>query len=276
MVPMSDRNPRVVSALKLTKASERRSVGRFLAEGINAIVAATPTGLVEEVFVTQEALARNPEVIDALPDSVPVYCVSARAVKGMSETVTPQGIVAVCSNSELELRTVLAELPDRAIVAVLVDVNEPGNAGAIMRVADAAGAGAVVLAGDSVDPTNGKAIRASAGSFFHLPVVRHRSTTDLLAELADAGFWTCATSARGEHSLVNLHEAINDKPRVAWLFGNEAHGLHDDVIESANTSVNIPIFGRAESLNLATAAALCLYESARVVRGLNSHGSGTV
>ncbi|MDN5547139.1 MAG: RNA methyltransferase, partial [Rhodococcus sp. (in: high G+C Gram-positive bacteria)] len=153
---------------------------------------------------------------------------------------------------------------------VPVEVNEPGNAGTVIRIADAVGADAAILAGDSVDPHNGKVVRSSAGSLFHLPVVRDRDTVSVIEQIHAAGIQILATAADGEVDLDEADELLS-KP-TAWLFGNEAHGLDPAIAAQADHRVRIPIHGRAESLNLATAAAICLYASARVQNRATDHG----
>ena len=151
------------------------------------------------------------------------------------------------------------------LLAVLVEPNDPGNLGTIIRTADAAGADAVVLDG-GVDPYNGKAVRASAGSLFHLPVL-DCPVADLLAGAAAAGIRVLATTARADRTLDDLTDDGSLGGPTAWLFGNEAHGLPDAVLAAVDETVRVPIYGAAESLNLAAAAAVCLYASARAQRG---------
>jgi TrmH family RNA methyltransferase len=184
--------------------------------------------------------------------------VSETELADIADAVTPQGIVARCRSV---VRPIEALPPAARLVAVGVDVRDPGNAGSIIRAADAAGADAVVFAGDSVDPQNPKAVRATVGSLFHLPVIVDRDTPAVLAALRASGLTLLAADAGGE---ADLFETDLDVPS-AWLFGNEAHGL-GHVAASADTRVAIPIYGRAESLNLATAAAVCLYASAQAQR----------
>jgi RNA methyltransferase, TrmH family len=143
---------------------------------------------------------------------------------------------------------------------VCADVRDPGNAGAVIRCADAVGADAVVLAGDSVDPLNPKAVRASAGSLFHLPIVVHRDVAEVVDELRSRGLQVFAADGAGDMSIFDTR--IDPVPPTAWIFGNEAWGLPEDVRSLADVVVSVPIFGRAESLNLATAAAVCLYATA--------------
>jgi RNA methyltransferase, TrmH family len=175
----------------------------------------------------------------------------------LSDTVTPVGLVAVCSLPQTSLADVLAAQPRLVLVAVAV--SEPGNAGTLIRLADAMGADAVVLAGHGVDPYNGKCLRASAGSIFSLPVLEVTETGDLIAALQGIGVRVLATTVDGE---VSLDDVELTKP-TAWLFGPEAHGLASDVAALADVRVQIPMRGGAESLNVAAAAAICLYQSAR-------------
>ena len=147
-------------------------------------------------------------------------------------------------------------------MAICADVRDPGNAGTVIRCADAAGADAVVLAGSSVDLYNSKTIRASVGSAFHLPVAVEPSAEAAVRAAREAGLTVLAADGAGE---VGLYDADLTGP-TAWLFGNEAWGLPPELAQLADHRVAIPIHGRAESLNLSTAAALCLYESARSQR----------
>jgi TrmH family RNA methyltransferase len=151
------------------------------------------------------------------------------------------------------------------LVAVLVEPNDPGNLGAILRTADAAGADAVVVAG-GVDPYNGKAVRASAGSLFHLPVIESSE----LPLLRRAGLRLLATTGAGTDDLDDLEDGGSLAAPTAWLFGSEAHGLPPAALAAADATVRVPIHGRAESLNLAAAAAVCLYASARAQRRTRS------
>jgi len=259
--PLTERTPRVVSAVKLLRTADRRKAGRFLAEGENSVGEALATAVVHEVFVTEAAAARYHGLLDAAHRrGVRVCTVTERAATRLSDTVTPPGIVAVCDLLDVPLARALT--PSPRLLAVPVGIAEPGNAGTVIRVADAVGADAVVLAGDSVDPHNGKCVRASAGSVFHLPLARERDTGTVLDALAAAGLQVLATAADGEVDLDDADELL--AAPTAWLFGNEAHGLDPAVAARADHRVRIPIRGRAESLNLATAASICLYASARV------------
>ncbi len=240
----------------------RAAAGEFLAEGPQAVRAGLLHGDVREVFGTAAAAQRHPD----LPQLAGVRwtLVEADVVETLADTVRPQGVVARCAMPDTGLPQVLARRP--RLVAVCVDVRDPGNAGTVIRCADAAGAGAVVLAGDSVDSWNPKAVRASAGSVFHLDVVADRDTSAVLDALRTAGLRLLAADGSGPTDLDELADAGGLAAPTAWIFGNEAHGLPAPVRERADDVVRVPIRGLAESLNLATAAAVCLYASARALR----------
>lgn len=186
---------------------------------------------------------------------VPVSTVTDRAMAGLADTVTPQGVVAVCALVDRPLTDVLAGEP--RLVAVLVGVSDPGNAGTVIRVADAAGANAVILAGDAVDPHNGKCVRASTGSVFHVPIAR-APVAEVLDACRAAGLRLIAADG---YATAELTPGTVTGP-TAWLFGSEAHGLPEEVKSAADESLRVPIYGKAESLNLATAATVCLYATA--------------
>ena len=254
----------MVAARKLTRRAGRDAAGEFLAEGPQAVREALAfPAPPRELFATAAAAARHPELLAAADRrGVPVSAVTDRAAAALSETATPQGLVALCPVLDVPLATALAGRP--RLVVVLADIRDPGNAGTVLRSADAAGAGAVVFAGDSVDPYNGKAVRAGAGSLFHLPVVRGAPLAGALAAVRAAGLAVLAADGAGERDLDQLPELAG---RTAWLFGNEAWGLPAEVGALADARVRIPISPRAESLNLAAAAAVCLFASARAHRG---------
>lgn len=257
----SHRTPRVVAARKLTARSGRRRAGRFLAEGAQAAREALGYGLVHELFVTDAATERHPELADrAKQAAIPVTRIDQRAAELLSETVTPQGIVAVCDLVDVSLDRALA--PGARLVAVLVGVADPGNAGTVLRTADAAGADAVLFAGDSVDPHNGKCVRASTGSLFHLPIARG-SRDDVVAACRDAGLRITATDGASGQDITEVADVGGAR---AWFFGSEAHGLAPEMIADADERLRVPIYGSAESLNLATAASVCLYAAAMARR----------
>jgi RNA methyltransferase, TrmH family len=264
-VPFTERTPRVVAARRLTRRAGRTEAGRFLAEGAQAVREALAYGVVHELFVTAAARDRHPDLVDAA--AVPVSDVTEKAAAAMSETVTPQGILAVCDLVDRPVDEALGDAP--TLVAVLCGIADPGNAGTVLRVADAAGADAVLFAGDTVDPHNGKCVRASAGSLFHLPVARTRQPTEALAACRAAGLTLIAADGHAEDDLDTAADL--DRP-TAWVFGSEAHGLPPEIRSATDRSLRVPIHGRAESLNLAAAAAVCLYTSASAQRYTRQSG----
>jgi len=259
----STRSPRVKAARRLTKRALRQRERAFLAEGPQAVGEALACGAnVTELFVTAHASARHQALVArAAAVGTAVHVVSGEVMAALTQTTTPQGILAVCRFIDVSLTDVIAAAP--RLVVVLAHVRDPGNAGTVLRTADAAGAGAVIFTDASVDPYNGKCVRASAGSLFHLPVVAAAGLAQAAAELRGAGLRVIAADGRGKRS---PDDAVADgtlRAPTAWLFGNEAWGLPDDLLSLADECIAVPIYGRAESLNLATAAAVCLYASAR-------------
>jgi RNA methyltransferase, TrmH family len=201
---------------------------------------------------------------------VPVHLASGAVLGELSETVTPQGVVAVCDVLDVALAAALQlsrDVDEPALFVLLAAVRDPGNAGTVLRTADAAGASAVIFSDNSVDPYNGKCVRASAGSVFHLPIVVGEAVLAAIAAFRSSGHQVLAADSRPD--AVSLDELERDR-RLAqpttWVFGNEAWGLPADVVQAADLAVRVPIYGRAESLNLAAAAAVCLYASARARR----------
>lgn len=267
---LTERSARVRQARKLTRRSRREKAGLFLAEGAQAVREAVGAGggRVVELFATPATLERHGDITDdAARAGLEIHLADAAALATLSETVTPQGLVAICRSTTVPLSGALAAVPSGpALVAVLVEARDPGNAGTVIRCADAAGADAVVLTEGSVDPEGGKAVRASAGSLFHLPVATGAPTSVVAEHLHQAGLTILAADGAGEQDLDDAGAAGLLAQPTAWLFGNEAWGLPDDVRALADHVVRVPIYGHAESLNLATAAAICLYASARAHR----------
>ncbi len=222
-------------------------------------------GVAVDLFAVPELTARHSELISqANSGEVAVHWVTERALASLCDTVTPQGVVAVCQMSDVTLGHVLRPAPK--LVAVLAEVSDPGNAGTVARTADAAGAEAVWFTERSVDPYNGKCVRASAGSLFHLRVATGGDAAAGLRQLRAAGLQVLAASGAGETDLEQLADTGGLAAPTAWVFGSEAHGLSSDVMRAADKRVRAPIHGRAESLNLAAAAAVCLYASAKAHR----------
>ncbi len=249
----SVRNPKVAAALRLTKRAFRERDRAFLVEGAQAVKEALERpGALSALFCTDPS---HPLARRAAERGIPVHHVSDELMRRLAATVTPQGLVGVAPFLDVELDA----LGEPACVALLHAVRDPGNAGTIVRSADAAGADGVVFSATSVDPYNPKAVRASAGSLFHVALVRGADTAEALTALHERGLHVYAMAAEGEAELYHL-----DLTRPsAFVFGNEAWGLPEDVARLADATVRVPIAGRAESLNLAAAASVTLFEWAR-------------
>ena len=256
------RSPRVRAVAKLAKKAARAESGLFLLEGPQAVAEALTfrPQLVVELYATPTALERYTDIAQTAVDAgVDVEFVTEEVLGAMADTVTPQGFVAVCHQFPTAVKDVFGASP--RLIAILEEVRDPGNAGTIVRAADAAGADAVVFSGRTVDLYNPKVVRSSTGSIFHLPVAVGATLEDALVRARAAGLTVLAADVKGEDLLMARNEGVLAGP-TAWLFGNEARGLPDEQLELADRVVRVPVYGHAESMNLATAASVCLYESA--------------
>lgn len=277
------RSDRVRATARLATAAGRRKAGSFLVEGPQAVreavrAHAAGAAVLQEVFITPERAEREPEL--AGPAGVHTHLVTEEVLSALADTVSPQGVVARCALPSTTLPDVVR--PGSGLIAVLGRVQDPGNAGTILRAADAAGADGVVALSGSVDVFSPKVVRSTVGSLFHLPVASGVSLDDLRAALAAAGMTALAADGYGEQDLDQLQDDASARRAgqtlkgaarrpslaapTAWLFGNEGAGLSAEEKAACSARVAIPLYGRAESLNVGTAATLCLYASARAQR----------
>jgi TrmH family RNA methyltransferase len=262
----------------LAGRSARSRHGLYLVEGpqgVREAVRHAPSS-VRDVYLTPAAAARYAEIVDdARSAGLFLHLGTPEVLDAMSADA--QGVLAVVRSAVPTLREALdARDPGRAgrplLAAVLATVRDPGNAGTVIRAADAAGADLVVLAGESVDVHNPKVVRSTAGSLFHLPVVAGLSLEATLTELRAAGCHVLAADGSGPLDLDDLLDDAGSGATpdlagpTAWVFGNEAWGLPEKDRALADAVVRVPIRGKAESLNLATAATVCLYASSRAQR----------
>ena len=251
---------KVRGVAQLAKKDARSETGLFLLEGVQGLKEALAhPSLIVELFATEEAVERNSELFDALEDAgVSAQLASAQVLKAMCDTETPQGVVAVCRQLDVSLDSVLATRP--RLIAFLSNVRDPGNAGTVLRAADAAGADAVVFSDSSVDIYNPKVVRSTTGSLFHLSIVKGVSIEAAITSFKESGLQVFAANGGGE-SLPELSTEILTQPTV-WVMGNEAWGFEKSTLSLVDRQVGLPLYGKAESLNLATAASVCLYASA--------------
>ena len=262
----SVKSTRIVAARRLASRAFRAKQRLFLAEGPQAVrEAAAEPGLLTELFATAQAAERYASELELARDHGAAVAIATEEVlASLGDTVSGQGLVGVCRFLDRPLSDVL-DGPLRLVV-LLAHVRDPGNAGSVLRAADAAGADAVLVSGESVDVYNPKAVRASVGSLFHLPVVTGIDLPAATAALRARGVRVLAADGAGEADLDDEADSGALAAPTCWMFGNEAWGLPEPVRALADAAVRVPIHGRAESLNLATAAAVCLYASARAQR----------
>jgi rRNA methylase len=254
---------RVRRVAGLIRRQARNRFGRFLVEGPQGVREAVrhAPGAVHDVYATPEAARRHARIWqEAEAAGLYRHLVTDEVMRAMSPDA--QGVLAVVAvPGDQALAPVLR---GARLVVVLTAVQDPGNAGTMIRTADAAGADAVLLLRGSVEVTAPKVVRATAGSLFHLPVVTGVELEEGLTALRQAGLGLLAADARGDTDLFTADDVLTAP--TAWLLGNEAHGLGPRVLQEADAVVRVPVFGHAESLNVASAAAVCLYASARAQR----------
>ena len=268
---------RVARVAGLARRHARDKYERFLVEGPRGVGEAVrhAAAHVHDLYLTPEAADRHADILArARAAGLYTHTVTPRVMAAMSADA--QGVLAVVATTALAAGSQpqedgagagegLAErLAGARLVAVLAEAQDPGNAGTIIRTADAAGADAVVLVRGSVDATNPKVVRSTAGSLFHLPVLTGAGLGEVLEALDVAGLAVLAADGSGPVGLFDADELLA-RP-CAWLFGNEARGLAPEALERAEAVVSVPVFGAAESLNVAAAAAVCLYASVRAQR----------
>jgi RNA methyltransferase, TrmH family len=253
-------------ARRLLRRKERQSARRFLAEGRQATSEALGRqGTVIELIVADDSVDRHRDLlIAASVAEVSIAVASANVVIELSGTITPQGLVAVCQMVDVPIDEALAGTP--RLVVLCDQVRDPGNLGTVIRCADGFGADAVLVSRDSVDIYNPKTVRASVGSLFHLPLAVEVSLDGAVERARDSGLQVFGTEAAAPCTINDLARAGELARPTLWVMGNEAWGLQPDDVALLDRLVALPIYGRAESLNLSTAAAVFLYASATAQR----------
>ncbi len=224
-----------------------------------------PGGAAVEVIVADDAVLRHQDLLDtATGAQSAVLSASAREVAALSDTVTPQGIVAVCRTVDLPLAEALAGSP--RLVVLCDQVRDPGNLGTVIRCADAFGADAVLISVESVDAYNAKTVRASTGSIFHLRLAVDVDLAEAVALGHAAGMVVLGADGAAEHTIDDLARSGELAGPILWVLGNEAWGLPAEHLALLDRLVALPMYGRADSLNLSTAAAVILYATATAQR----------
>jgi RNA methyltransferase, TrmH family len=228
-------------------------------EGAELLSVALATGVAIEAVYVAPAGRSNPAVADtvdrAFAAGVRVFDLAPGVIERIADTVTPQPLLAVAGF----VPAMLEDVRDASSVVVCVDIRDPGNAGTMIRTADAAGIEAVICCDGTVDPTNPKTVRASAGSLFHLPVVSGGEPELVIETLKGWGFTTVGTAVRDGVD----YAGFDWRQRVALVFGNEAAGLDTALLDGLDATVSIPMAGGAESLNVSVSAAVLCFEALR-------------
>lgn len=253
--PLARHHPKVKRLRRLVgRRSARQAERAFVLEGAKVLSEALHAGAsLEAVFVGPGAA--DPVIDRAASSGVRVYELAPGVMEHVADTVTPQPIMAVGAMVDVPL----SDAQGATLVVVCVDVRDPGNAGTVLRSAEAAGAGAVILCDGSVDIYNPKTVRASAGALFHVPVVVGGDPVEVLGNVGGWNLQRLGTAARGGDDYATVDLAAP----VAIVLGNEAHGLPEAVLGHLDGLVTIPMAGRSESLNVGMAAAVLCFEAAR-------------
>ena len=250
-------NPVVKAAAELKQKKYRTQNGLYLAEGLRTAVEAVAYKAVETLFYVATDDDRTMRLLeDAAMQNIKLVCVNENVMKKIADTETPQGIIAVCKMRQSKLETLLAS---GKMLLVLDRVGDPGNIGTMLRTADAAGIGGLVLLKGCADIYAPKTVRSSMGSLFHIPVLSGVSEQEFVSAAKKAGYDLLVTCLDGAD---NLYKA-DLSGRIAFVMGNEAGGVSETLLEKADKRVYIPMAGRAESLNVAMAAGIVMFEALR-------------
>ena len=241
------------SVRRLTNRRGRDVAGTFLVEGRQAVREALLGGVVAEVIV--EDPDKHQDLLASI--DVPVWRATESQMRQLSDTVTPQGVIAVCC----QLTHGLDAVEGARLVVICAQVRDPGNAGTVIRCADAFGADAVILTRGSVELHNPKTVRSTVGSMFHLPIITGVTLSDAVTFCKNQSMQVLAADSDGAALDLLARDGGLSAP-TAWIMGNEAWGLPTEDAQLADTVVSVPMWGAAESLNLSSAAAVCLYQSA--------------
>lgn len=254
-------NPVVKRVRALADRKHRRRQNAYVVEGLQPVWRAVTAGAPIETVMLAPELVTNPAALAMVDElaatGVHVVRVSADIFARLSERDGPSGLLAIVSGGPGTLENL--DVTDQSVFVVLQELNTPGNIGTIVRTADAAGAHGIILLGATADPLSPTALKASMGSVFAVPVVTVSSEAELLAWAGHSRLHVAALTGAGSTS---LWQAELPRP-LLLLLGNEGAGLTESLVAAADTRVRIPMQGTAESLNVAAAAAIVLYELQR-------------
>lgn len=257
LVINSQENQHVKEVRSLSTKKQRDAKGLFVIEGVRAVRDAFEAGAeIEKLFLSEKVLhggELGETIMARLTTDEHSYLLREELFSKISGTETPQGVLAVVRQPKIDLTQVMQ---DASFVIVLENVQDPGNLGTIVRTADAVGADLVLLTNGCVDIYNAKVVRSTMASLFHIPVARIESVIQAATDLHQSGFRLIATKGEG----ATPYTEADFEGKVAFLLGNEGNGLTEESIACADVCVSIPMPGRAESLNVAIAAGVLMFE----------------
>lgn len=256
-------NSYIKKIMSLRTSKGRKKTGLFILEGIKSIKEIDDQWKVESILYTEGYLLKNQDVIKDLEKKYNMLLVHDKVFDQLSDTTTPQGIMAVVEQRNVDMNEILNK--DNTFLVLIDSLQDPGNVGTIIRTADAAGAHGILLSTNSVDIYNPKIVRAAMGSLFHLPVVTKCDMEKVIPSLRQKNIKVYAAHLEGAR-----YPYEEDMTKgTAILIGNEGSGLSDNIAKLADTYIKLPMLGKAESLNAAVAASILTYEVVRqrMVRG---------
>ncbi|MBI1802983.1 MAG: RNA methyltransferase [Ignavibacteriae bacterium] len=243
---------------KLLQKKYRQLQRRFLIEGVHLVEEALASEWEIEALLVSDGFLLKKEYPDierkAASRRAAIYGVSDRELEKLSDTITSQGIVGIVHQRSADARDVFGKTSSHSMIVALDGIADPGNLGTIVRTCDWFGADAILLSDDTVELYNPKVVRTTMGSLFHLPILTESDIPGLLSDAKRAGFTIVATALRGES--IYTFSPLPD--RCIMIFGNEAHGVRPELHELATVRMAIPRFGKAESLNVASAVSVVL------------------
>lgn len=260
----SESNGQIKEIVKLQKqARERKKTKKFVAEGIKMVKEAISFNKLEKIYVSETAFEKTVQNLGKTITEIPYVIVADNIFKQISDTVTPQGVLAIVKMPEYDIRDILAD--ERKSWVLLDDLRDPGNLGTIIRTSEGAGMSGVIMSRESVDLFNPKVVRSTMGAIFRVPFCYVDSLTNVIDDIKKAGYEVYATAMEGSE----VYDCVDYTKGAAFIIGNEANGVSDEVFEKASMRVRIPMEGKLESLNAAVSAALIMYEIARQKRNCN-------
>lgn len=257
----SESNGQIKELIKLQKqARERRKIKKFVAEGIKMVQEAINFNKLDKLYISESAFEKTTQKLGDMLDRTPYEVVADSVFKQISDTVTPQGVLAVVDMPEYDIKDILSD--EKRSWVLLDDLRDPGNLGTIIRTSEGAGMSGVIMSRESVDLFNPKVVRSTMGAIFRVPFCYVDSLTDIIDQIRDSGYEVYATAMEGSE----VYDCVDYTKGAAFIIGNEANGVSDEVFERASKRIRIPMEGKLESLNAAVSAAIIMYEIARQKR----------